>query len=388
MKLLFASDTSFHYFDAFPGREAALSAMREMRPYFDEADFSMLNLENVVGDPDQNQKLVKSGPNLISSPDFLTYLDALSPTAVGLANNHARDWGDAVLLDTIERLRNKGYLTVGAGENLDAAYRPLVFEKDGERVAILAVAENEPGYAEDDHAGTAGYDLTRVTHAIRDARAEGALPIVYFHGGNEYNPFPSPGKVALYRHLVELGAAAVIAMHTHCPQGHELYLGAPIVYSMGNFFFPSKSDKDATWSRGYMTALEIKDGKVSYQTIPYAFDFDRLSPLREKELAKFNAYLDYLCRPLSDLGEIRRRFETWCALRGVGYLLPLVVYEPKMLTDGARAVCRFKNILNCEAHAELIAASAKLLYDGNLETARLGIPELESLMQLQLPANP
>ena len=385
MKLLFASDISFNYFDAFPGRERASLAMRELAPYFASADFSMLNLENIVGDPDKYEKLVKSGPNLISSPDFLDYVDVLSPTAVGLANNHARDYGDAALLDTIARLKKKGYLTVGAGENIDAAYRPLVFEKDGERVSILAVAENEPGYAEDDHAGTAGYDLTRVTHMIRDARGSGSLPIVYFHGGNEFNPFPSPGKVALYRHLVELGAAAVIAMHTHCPQGHERYLGAPIIYSMGNFFFPNKTEKAPTWYYGYMTALTVKDGAVDYSTVPYTFDFDRITPLRGKALADFHAYLDYLCRPIADRVEIARRFETWCAHRGLNDLLPLLVYEERMATDGPRAVCRFKNLLNCEAHAELLAATAKLLYDGRVEEARRGIPELLSLMRMQIP---
>ena len=41
------------------------------------------------------------------------------------------------------------------------------------------------------------------------------------------------GKTELYRHFIDIGAAAVIAMHTHCPQGYEIYNGAPIVYSKG-----------------------------------------------------------------------------------------------------------------------------------------------------------
>lgn len=65
----------------------------------------------------------------------------------------------------------------------------------------------------------------------------------------------------LYRHFIDLGAEAVIAMHTHCPQGYEFYNGKPIVYSMGNFFFPHKKDKEKSWYHGYMSELDIsRDG--------------------------------------------------------------------------------------------------------------------------------
>lgn len=61
--------------------------------------------------------------------------------------------------------------------------------------------------------------------------------IVIFHGGTEYNPFPSPEQKARYRELIDFGADAVIGMHPHCPQGYERYRNKIIVYSTGNFFF-------------------------------------------------------------------------------------------------------------------------------------------------------
>ena len=73
--------------------------------------------------------------------------------------------------------------------------------------------------------------------------------------------FPSPAKTELYRHFVDLGARAVIAMHTHCPQGYEIYNGCPIIYSMGNFFFPLTRNRISTWDIGYMTMLDITKEK-------------------------------------------------------------------------------------------------------------------------------
>ena len=105
---------------------------------------------------------------------------------------------------TMKLLKQKGYVTIGAGKNIDEAYEPAILEKDGVRVAVIAVCENEPGIAEEHQAGSAGYSLSRVSNAIWEAKERGELPIIFFHGGNEYNPFPSPGKTELYRHFVDI----------------------------------------------------------------------------------------------------------------------------------------------------------------------------------------
>lgn len=384
MKILFASDMSFNCFTESPSEEMVNSIFGKTAEEFSKVDFSLLNLETIFGEPENYTPLVKSGPNLISSYAHSVFFDALHPTALGLANNHARDYGDEALADTMKFLSDKGYMLVGAGENIDKAYEPIIFEKDGERVAIYAVVENEPGYAEDNHGGTAGYNITRVKNAIKASRERGEIPIIYFHGGNEYNPFPSPAKTDLYRLFVDLGAAAVIAMHTHCPQGTEYYNGAPIIYSMGNFYFPWSEREIESWYYGYMTTLEIKNGKVTYDIIPYTFDNEYHRVLKGEELKKFMAYMDYISAPLSDAKKIQEYFDAWCVKSGIYYLLPLVKYEDEMLEIGADAIKRFKNILNCEAHAEVIANAAKVIYDGNVENASKLIPELESLQNMDL----
>ena len=384
MKILFASDISLNYAEKVPSESEARALFANTKKEFEKADFSMLNLETVYGERNDYTPLLKSGPSLLCSYDYFRYIDALRPSLLGLANNHARDFGDEALADTMKFLEEHGYPYCGVGMNIDEAYRPHIFEKDGTRVAIYAVAENEPGYAEEDHGGTAGYNITRVTRALRGSRERGEIPVIFFHGGNEHNPFPSPGKIDLYRHFVDLGAAAVIAMHTHCPQGNEYYNGAPIIYSMGNFFFPKQQLKEKHWYYGYMTLLDINDGKVSYEIIPYNFDNDYHKILEGEELDEFMRYINYISAPISDPKKIKEYYGAWCVKRGVRGLVRYLKYEPELLSGDTIDLARFKNILCCEAHNELVTASAKLIYDQKIEEYARLIPEIERLQKMEL----
>ena len=101
MKILFASDMSFNYMASFPGREAARETMREAAGVFRTADFSVVNLENIFGVRAAHEPITKSGPNLISDEAFIEYVDALSPSVVGLANNHTKDYGEGPMYHTI-----------------------------------------------------------------------------------------------------------------------------------------------------------------------------------------------------------------------------------------------------------------------------------------------
>lgn len=374
MKILFAGDLSFNYFNTLPTAEEAEGIMKKTAAYFKRADFSVLNLENIFGTPEGHTPITKSGPNLISDEGFCAFIDALSPTVVGLANNHSRDYGDAPMLATRDLLLKKGYRVIGAGETIEKAYAPAVLEQDGIGVAIIAVNENEFGIAGPHSAGTAGYHLTRVTKAIFSAKERGQRPIIYFHGGNEYNPFPSPGKVALYRHFIDLGAEAVIAMHTHCPQGYEFYEGHPIVYSMGNFFFPSQNERP-TWGVGYMVQLTWDKKGIALEPIPYSFDFDRHEPMEGAQRERFLAYLQELNAPIGDPEALQRYFDGWCMEAGMKYANHLSI---PLDAEPAR-LARLRNNFTCEAHNELVCNTLQILFEQRQEEAKKSLPEIERL---------
>ena len=385
MKIAFAADMSFSRFEQFPGKDAAQAAMAQPARVLAAADFSVVNLENIFGDESAYTPIVKSGPNLISTDEFMAFIDALAPSAVGLANNHTFDYGQGALDNTLRLLDAHGYPHCGAGDTIAEAYRPVVFEKDGMRVAIIAVCENEFGSAGEDTAGSAGYDLTRATDAILGARADGCLPIVYFHGGNERLSVPSPGKVALYRHFIDLGAAAVIAMHTHCPQGYEFYRGAPIVYSMGNFFFPAEWEMPKSWDYGYLTTLDIRQEGISLEISPYTFDFDGVRMLDGEEEAQFMQYMDFLNSIIADQRLVQGYFDSWSVMSGIGCYMEGLARVEDAETVTQDILVRTKNLFSCEAHNELMNNTFKLLYEGRLQEAKKYIPYIEALQDMRIP---
>lgn len=386
MKILFAGDMAFKYFDEFPGKEKAYETFRETAKVFSECDFSILNLENVFGEENDYDPIIKSGPNLISEDNYIDYIDALNPSAVGMANNHSLDYGNDALQHTINLLKERQYQVFGVGENIEEAYKPAVFEKDGINVAVVGVCENEFGIAEKNAPGTAGYRLSRVSRAIAEAEKNGMIPIIYFHGGNEFNPFPSPGKVELYRHFIDMGAKAVIAMHTHCPQGYEIYSGCPIVYSMGNFFF--YKDKNInyipSWYYGYMTVLDITRDKISLDVIPYSYDKYIHTPLSGEEKERFLKYIDDLNKPIQDEDRLQSLFDAWSVMWGIERYMLCVVSNDEMRHGGAEENKATKNVFSCEAHNELLINSYKILYDGRRKEAEKEIETIEYFQHMQM----
>lgn len=71
--------------------------------------------------------------------------------------------------------------------------------------------------------GSAGYNAEMLLRKIKQEKQVSDAVIVVFHCGNEFNPLPSPDTRDRYRLICDMGADAVIAGHTHCPQGYEIY---------------------------------------------------------------------------------------------------------------------------------------------------------------------
>ena len=387
MKILFAGDMCFSYMERLPKREEIARIVADVKPVFAAADFRMVNLECVLYD-EPGTPIVKSGPNLKAAGGFVDYLNELDVDLAGLANNHIGDFGADAIRSTAGILRDNGIAYIGAGETVEEAYRAHIFAKDGLRVSVIAACENEFGTADDDTPGAAGFNLYRLARRIREEKAKADYVVFYFHGGNEFNPFPSPRKTELYRHIADLGADAVVAMHTHCPQGYEIYHGKPIVYSMGNFYFPPKNESyentDSSWFFGYFSLLEFTAGGITLSVHPYHFGFqgDPITLLDGENLACFTEYLNRLCRPIGDAKEIKRLFHIWCTITGRAYTRHL---DPNRLSEGAARAAGMRNVFSCEAHDELLYALTELAYRERVQEFAALQSEIKRLQTLHLP---
>jgi hypothetical protein len=187
---------------------------------------------------------------------------------VSVASNHAMDWGEDALLDTIALLDSKGIKTIGAGRNLAEARRPAIIEKNGIRVAILAyctilnegyaAGPNKAGVAPlrahtyyqavDYQAGvpprvvTVPYedDLAAMVSDVAAAKATADAVIVSLHWGIHFVPRliadyqPIAAKAAF-----SAGADLILGHHAHTPKAIGVHDGKTCFYSLSNFIMSS-----------------------------------------------------------------------------------------------------------------------------------------------------
>ena len=135
----------------------------------------------------------------------------------------------------------QAFSTVGAGDNLQQASKPLYIKIKNKTIAILNFAEQEFSVAGKNTAGANPLNIIDNYHSIQDAKQQADILLVIVHGGHEGYPLPSPRMVQTYRFFAEIGASVVVGHHTHCASGFEVYHGVPIFYSLGNFIFDYNS---------------------------------------------------------------------------------------------------------------------------------------------------
>ena len=80
-------------------------------------------------------------------------------------------------------------------------------------------------------------DPVRLFYDIAAAKKRHDYLIAVIHAGNEFYDLPSPRTKNLYRYLIDNGADAVVAHHTHRFSGYEIYKSKPIFYGLGNFIY-------------------------------------------------------------------------------------------------------------------------------------------------------
>lgn len=165
-----------------------------------------------------------------------------------LANNHARDWGTAGLLETLDTLHAVGIATAGAGpDDARAATPAAISVGDGARVLAYAfgladsgippewaAAEGRPGvnYLPD----LSPESRDRAVAQIRRGARPGDIVFVAVHWGANWGYEIAPEERAFARALIDEAGATVICGHSaHHPKGLEVYRRRPILYGCGDF---------------------------------------------------------------------------------------------------------------------------------------------------------
>lgn len=362
--------------------------LEDILPELKDKDISVINLEGVISE--KGKPIIKAGPNLKMPESCIDFIKCGGFDIANIANNHIGDFGEQGVTDTIETLKKHNIAYTGAGNNLEQSRKPLFMQQKGYKVAFLSFAENEFGIACENTAGVCPLNVTENIKDIKYATSVSDITVVIVHGGNEYNPVPNPQIVNVYRSFIDAGAAAVIGMHTHCPQGFERYNNGVIVYSTGNFLFDmDKKDYNnffATWWEGYMVKLCFCEQKIDIKIIPYHFrpNAEKIIILKGEEREIFSNYLNYLGGIITDKNELINYWYGWCMINGPHWLNNLKDIKWQQAYDNDESfhnLCVAMHLFTCESHYELIKSFLKMVYFNKTETAKNYINKIKLLQK-------
>lgn len=347
---------------------------------FHQSDLNLVNLEAPV--TDGKSKIVKTGPHLRAhAQSTQDVLKALNIHLVTLANNHILDYCNEGLKETFSFCRENDVDTVGAGMRLEEARKTVFRDTSEGRIAFVNFAENEWTVATGTSAGANPMDIIDNVKQIQSARKQADFVLVIVHGGNEYNPYPSPRVVKQYRFYAECGASAVIGHHTHCVSGYEVHGNVPIVYSVGNFLFPVDKQKPECWYFGVIAGLHIRRGEpVALELTPIKQDRDdfALSIAQGADKRVVFDSIDSVNEALADPSLLEEKWQAFVKTverSFINAITPIAGFPSRYIRYALRVFGIYKLFLNhryitqhlnrirCEAHLDVAQRMFKNMLD-------------------------
>ena len=257
-----------------------------LAPVFQRADFAEVNLETPIGlfkRPETGEMIFNARPALLGA------LKRVGVDIATFANNHCLDQHQEGITSTRAALQEAGLLTAGAGANAEEAWTPLVVEKNGLRIGVLAVTRWLNGFnnKKDEklpHVPAVPYPIEPIAggHSvddflatIRQRASEVDALIVTIHWGAEYKFAPAPEDRKLAQQMIDAGAFAVIGHHPHVLQPVEFLERSQggkglVVFSLGNLVSNQDfDDVNGAKRDGLLMELEIvrdADGAVRLES--------------------------------------------------------------------------------------------------------------------------
>lgn len=219
-----------------------LLPFRRLETLLKSTDFNFGNLETPVLGEDEvlgHDKIFNTRTRDIAG------LTEYNFKVVNLANNHAFDQGLAGLKATRSYLDERGITYLGAGDNLEEAWRPKILTANNLRIGFIGASYasvNDGGVGRNDYIARIE-DLDKLKEAISQLRSLADFIVVTMHAGTEFVDKADERRQLDKRQIdfahaaVDYGADLVIGAHPHWIQHLETYGGKYIFYSLGNFIF-------------------------------------------------------------------------------------------------------------------------------------------------------
>lgn len=189
---------------------------RNVRTWFENDDFTLVNLECVLGQTGfpAGKKYAFRGP-----ASYVNILTQNSVEAVSLSNNHTMDYAEVGYQETKSILDEAGVPYVEQNSST------VITLDSGVTVGIYGTVYNT-------------VDKDAMVSGISALREQGVDVIIYApHWGTEHSFRPTQEQIDLGHAAIDAGADIVYGCHPHVLQPIEEYGDGVILYSLGNFSF-------------------------------------------------------------------------------------------------------------------------------------------------------
>lgn len=211
---------------------------QDMKPYFEQADLVIGNLETVFA----GEEIGYSDFPLFNSPDaFLYAVKEAGFDLLTTANNHCLDKGAKGVERTIALMNDLGLDHIGTYRSPEEKSRIYTREVNGITLAVLAYSYGFNGNRVPEDYMVSLLDEETVRADIAKAKAlDPDLIVVLPHLGNEYETYTRDVFKTWTDMMFDAGADLVLCSHPHVLQPME-YKDLPdgrrgfVIYSLGNF---------------------------------------------------------------------------------------------------------------------------------------------------------
>lgn len=243
-----------------------------------QADVTVVNLETAItegGVPAPKQFHFRAPATAF------TALAAAGVDIVSMANNHAADYGEQGVADSLAAAARSPVPVIGFGATASKAYAPQLIRRGGRTYAIFAASQVSDYTARvwtagDRHPGIAVTDH-RLMNAVRAAAAKQMVVLVFLHWGTEYQRCPNRAQRSLADDLAAAGAAAIVGTHAHVIQGAGWRQdGRYVAYGLGNYLwwrsFGNAQDDNGilrlTFRRGAVAEAVFEPARLDATGVP------------------------------------------------------------------------------------------------------------------------
>jgi poly-gamma-glutamate capsule biosynthesis protein CapA/YwtB (metallophosphatase superfamily) len=202
----------------FPVQADWREMARRLAPHFEDIATSFVNLECALDTEGLPARPLAGLGAIVSAPSqSLEFLEAIRCRSVGIANNHAYDFGEAGVERTRKAISQRGMIPLGAGRTLQDIPEITIWKGPGEvRVGFWAAAKATHDPATRKSAGVEPATMSRAREALQALKKQNArICIALLHAGCLRTNRPDPEEVALLDSLAHSGFDIVAASHSH-----------------------------------------------------------------------------------------------------------------------------------------------------------------------------